>query len=342
MTAGPSSVPPTLLRTGFPEHCCGALLPRLLVALWCAFLVLTWLPSYLTWPWQNDSEHFAMLAQLWDSGKLPYCDMFSTQFPGEIYIHYLLGKAFGWGNTAAYYAFDAALVIVFGILLVAWGMWRNGALFAGSNRLQHLPPVLCFAEYLGRGRTGLACRVSGDVQPVAARSRFGPYPPDPLCRRVRAALAVRPQVFLLLPGAIFLLVHGSAQSRGESWKQILVAFVGWGVVAGAVTTLGFLPLVWAGILGDFRPRMKALVQPPYNTTSLGQILVRLSPQKHPAVLLAVTAPIVLLWNGTAGPNRRHAWVVLAAVAGVLFYAAISPIRNAYHAIPQVAVAWRLA
>ncbi|MGZ6074628.1 MAG: hypothetical protein ACXWOA_12265, partial [Isosphaeraceae bacterium] len=102
-----------------------------LVALWCAFLVLTWLPSYLTWPWQNDSEHFAMLAQLWDSGKLPYRDMFSTQFPGEIYIHYLLGKAFGWGNTAAYYAFDAALVIVFGILLVAWGRRRNGALLPG-------------------------------------------------------------------------------------------------------------------------------------------------------------------------------------------------------------------
>ena len=109
-------------------------------------------------------------------------------------------------------------------------------------------------------------------------------------------------------------------------------------MAGAVTALGFLPLVWAGILGDFLGCMKALVQPPYNTTSPGQILVRLSPQKHPAVLLAVTALIVLLWNGTAGANRRHAWVVLAAVAGVLFYAAISPIRNAYHAIPQVAVA----
>src|SRR5271165_1396242 len=90
-----------------------------LVAFWCAFLLLTWLPSYLTWPWQNDSEHFAMLAQLWDSDKLPYRDMFSTQFPGEIYIHYFLGKVFGWGNTVAFYAFDAALVIVFGILLVA-------------------------------------------------------------------------------------------------------------------------------------------------------------------------------------------------------------------------------
>ena len=102
-----------------------------LVAFWCAFLVLTWLPSYLTWPWQNDTEHFAMLAQLWDSGKLPYRDMFSTQFPGEIYILYLLGKAFGWGNTVAYYAFDAALVIAFLILLVVWGHRRTGRYLPG-------------------------------------------------------------------------------------------------------------------------------------------------------------------------------------------------------------------
>ena len=246
-------------------------------------------------------------------------------------------KAFGWGNTVAYYAFDAALVIVFGILLVAWGRRRNGALLPGligfstfllyyvsqntlvaGERDWHaafLAMCSLLLPGLGSGRT---------LQTLSAVA-FG------------LALAVRPQVFLLLP-AIFLALHGSAQSRGESWKQIFVTFVGWGVVAGAVTALGFLPLVWAGILGDFLGCMKALVQPPYNTTSPGQILVRLSPQKHPAVLLAVTALIVLLWNGTAGPNRRHAWVVLAAVAGVLFYAAISPIRNAYHAIPQVAVA----
>ncbi len=307
------------------------------VAFWCAFLVLTWLPSYLTWPWQNDSEHFAMLAQLWDAGKLPYRDMFSTQFPGELYIHYLLGKAFGWGDTVAYYAFDAVLVIVFGILLVAWGRKRNGALLpgligfstfllyyvsqntlvAGEREWHAAFLAMCSLLLLGLG--------SGRTLQTFSAVAFG------------LALAVRPQVVLLLP-AILLALHGSARSRGESWKQILAGNVGWGVVAGAVTALGFLPLVRAGILGDFLGCMKALVQPPYNTTGPGQILVRMSPQKHPAILLAVTALIVLLWDGTAGPNRRQAWVVLAAIAGVLFYSAISPIRNAYHAIPQVAVA----
>ena len=308
-----------------------------LVALWCVFLVLTWLPSYLTWPWQNDSEHFAMLAQLWDSGKLPYRDMFSTQFPGEIYIHYLLGKAFGWGNTVAYYAFDAGLVIAFVILLVAWGRRRMGTylpgligcstfllyyvsqntLVAGEREWHAAFLTMCSLLLLGLG--------SGRTQRILSAVAFG------------LALTVRPQVFLLLP-ALLLAIHGSTQARGESWKQTAMAFLGWGVVAGVVTALGFLPLVWAGILGDFLNCVKALVQPPYNTTGPLQVLVRMSPQKHPAVLLAVTSLIVLLWDGTAGADRRNAWVVLAALLGVLFYSAISPIRNAYHAIPQVAVA----
>ena len=64
----------------------------------------------------------------------------------------------------------------------------------------------------------------------------------------------------------------------------------------------------------------------------------MSPQKHPAVLLAVTPLIVLFWDRTADVGRRDARVIIAALLGVLFYSAISPVRNAYHAIPQVAVA----
>ena len=69
-----------------------------LVALWCAFLLATWVPTYLTWPWSNDYDHFAMMAQLWDAGGKPYRDIFSFQFPGELYLFWGLGKAFGLGQ----------------------------------------------------------------------------------------------------------------------------------------------------------------------------------------------------------------------------------------------------
>ena len=308
-----------------------------LVAFWCVFLVLTWLPSYLTWPWQNDSEHFAMLAQLWDSDKLPYRDMFSTQFPGEIYIHYLLGKVFGWGNTVAFYAFDAALVIAFGFLLVAWGRRQIGSL---------LPGLIGFSTFL-------LFYVSQNTMVAGEREWHAAFlamcsllllglGPGHTLRTLSAvafglALVVRPQVVLLLP-ALLLALDGWARAVGESWGRTLVAVLGWGAVAAAVTAAAFLPVVWAGVLGDFLSCVKELVQPPYNTTSPGQVLIRMSPQKHPLVLLAATALIMLLWDRTGGEQRRHAWVVLAAMVGALFYAAISPIWNAYYAIPQVAAA----
>ncbi|MGZ3470023.1 MAG: hypothetical protein ACXWO1_10005 [Isosphaeraceae bacterium] len=308
-----------------------------LVALWCAFLVLTWLPSYLTWPWQNDSEHFAMLAQLWDSGKLPYRDMFSTQFPGEIYIHYLLGKAFGWGNTAAYYAFDAALVIVFGILLVAWGLRRNGALLPG------LIGFSTFLLYYVSQNTLVAGERDWHAAFLAMCSLLLPGIGAASAFRVFSAVAfglavvVRPQVVLLSP-AVVLALDASTRAPEEPWRKTFSALFWWVVVVVVVAGLGFLPLLASGIVGDFLACSRALVQPPYSRISPSEFLIRLSPQKHPLVLVAVGALIGLLWDRTGGSNRRMGYTVLAALVGVLFYPVISPFRFPYHVIPQVAMA----
>ena len=68
----------------------------------------SWVPHYLTWPWFADEDVFATAAQGWDSGVLPYRDLRGNNFPGTTYLFWGLGKAFGWGNTVAFYAFDAA------------------------------------------------------------------------------------------------------------------------------------------------------------------------------------------------------------------------------------------
>ena len=273
-----------------------------LVAFWCVFLVLTWLPSYLTWPWQNDSEHFAMLAQLWDSGKLPYRDMFSTQFPGEIYIHYLLGKVFGWGNTVAYYAFDAALVIAFGFLLVAWGRRQIGSL---------LPGLIGFSTFLlfyVSQNTMVAGQREWHAAFLAMCSLLllglGPGIPSGPSPRSRSAWrwsapAGRPALARTVAGAGWLGAGGRRTLEADAGGRPRL-----GRVAAAVTAAAFLPVVWAGVLGDFLSCVKELVQPPYNTTSPGQVLIRMSPQKHPLVLLAATALIVLLWDRTGGEQRR--------------------------------------
>ena len=308
-----------------------------LVGLWCGFLVLTWLPIYLTWPWYTDSEHFALLARLWDSGKLPFRDMFSTQFPGEIYLFWLLGKLFGWGKTVPYYAVDAAMVIVFAALLVLWGWRRVGSVLPG------LIGCSTFLLYYVSQNNLIAGQREWHAAFLMLLSLLLPGIESVAAFRALSAVAfglavvVRPQVVLLLP-AVVLALDASTRAPEEPWRKTFAALFWWLVVVAVVVGLGFLPLFASGIMGDFLACSRALVQPPYSRITPVEFLSRLSPQKHPLVLVAVLALIGLLWDRTSGLNRRMGYFVLAALVGVLFYPVISPIRFPYHVIPQVAVA----
>ena len=99
-----------------------------------AYMLATWIPHYVTWPWYCDHDHFAQLAQLWDSGTArPYRDVFTFQFPGEIYVFWVLGKVFGWVNSIAFYAFDAILVIGFGVYLSPGAGGSSAGSLPGSS-----------------------------------------------------------------------------------------------------------------------------------------------------------------------------------------------------------------
>src|SRR5579883_1231760 len=65
----------------------------------CVLQLATWIPHFLTWPWIADHDVFATLALAWDSGVLPYRDLAGNNFPGTIYLFWVLGKLFGWGRT---------------------------------------------------------------------------------------------------------------------------------------------------------------------------------------------------------------------------------------------------
>src|SRR5262245_51988624 len=90
-----------------------------------------WVPHYLTWPLYADHDVFATVAQAWDAGLLPYRVAYCNNLPATIYVFFLLGKAFGWGNSVAFLGLDAALVVAFGALLVAWGRTRLGSWLPG-------------------------------------------------------------------------------------------------------------------------------------------------------------------------------------------------------------------
>src|SRR5262249_38991153 len=101
------------------------------LGLYCLGLLAAWIPAYLTWPWWPDVDDFAALARAWDAGIQPYRDIRCINFPGPIYVNWLLGRAAGWGWSLPFQAWDAALVVGLGALLAAWGRRTSGRWLPG-------------------------------------------------------------------------------------------------------------------------------------------------------------------------------------------------------------------
>jgi hypothetical protein len=314
----------------------------ILIALWCLLLLAVWIPHYLTWPWFCDHEHFAMLARSWQAGQRPYRDIVTNQFPGEIYLFWLLGNLAGWGNTIAIYALDAALVIGLGLLLVLWG-WRL------SGRL--LPGLIGFSSFLLyylSVRFDITAQRETQVAALALSSLLMPAIwPGHGGRIVSAvafglALSIRPQVVVFLP-AILWSLDRSARPADAPWHHTLIALLTWVLIAGLAFSLCLLPLALNGILIDCWNGLRAMHhsygEHPTRGGILG-ILTNVHPLTLPKALLLTTLIVVglRLWDRPGNPTRRHFPVVLAAMVGVAFYHAISPLRIAYHATPQMAVA----
>ncbi len=330
----PDLAPPvfSLLRLGM----------TILIALWCVTLLVVWIPHYLTWPWFCDQEQFAMIARSWEVGLKPYRDVVTYQFPGEIYLFWVLGKLTGWGNTVSIYALDVVLVIGLGILLVLWGLRLSGRLLPG------LIGFSSFLLYYLSVRFNVAAERETQTAVLTLASLMMPSIWAGQGGRVSSAVAfglallIRPQVVLLLP-AILLAVDSSVRPPGAPWRQTLIALLTWGLISGLTFAIGLLPLVLNGTLLDFWHNLQSM------RSSLGRdavgmgvlgILGNVHPLTLPKHLLLSAALVVGLmpWNQAGNATRRLLPMVLTAIVGVSFYHAISPIRIPYHATPQIAVA----
>src|SRR5215470_17258267 len=91
-----------------------------LLGLVCLMQLATWIPHYLTWPLWADHDAYATIARGWEAGVLPYRDLYCNQFPGVLYLFWILGRIAGWGGSTAIYAFDAGAVVLLGVGLVLW------------------------------------------------------------------------------------------------------------------------------------------------------------------------------------------------------------------------------
>lgn len=318
-----------------------------------ATLLAAWLPHYVTWPWWPDADAWATIAQGWDAGVRPYRDVTIFNFPGQIELCWVLGKAFGWGRTWPFYAVDAGLLIGFGGLLGLWSRRRFGFALPGLigwAAAAWMYMGLNYAMVAQRDWQGPLLAVSSLVVVQAWGGRAGSVISAAL---MAMAFSIRPHVVLFLP-AVALAIACDA----GSWRATMREGIAWGLEFGLFIALIFSPLIAQGLIGDLargvrqasygsgyggvtRRRFAAellrqlgLIVPGDNVKPEDRAWVVLAGWKVLATIAALCATLA-----ASSPARRKLiapW--LAVLLLVLLYAPMHPKRHAYLVLP-LRLAW---
>jgi hypothetical protein len=304
----------------------------------CALMVLTWAPHYLTWPWWADADQFAVAALSWHAGLVPYRDQADFDFPGPIYLFYVLGAAFGWDRTAPFYAADAAMLVGLGVALAAWGRRLFGRALPGL--VAYLPFL---AYYLGLDYSLVAQRDWRAPSLVAlalmaleaCRGRVGRLA---AAMAMAVALAYRPHEVLFLPAIASALLEGGRDGDG-GWRGSIRRLSGWCAALVVSLVVAFGPLIVAGVLDDFvhALRITHYGEGSYNRATWSSFARGLEYHLHDRTTAGTLAAGVLL--AILGPAARRGpsrtWSL--ALLGALFYKPISPFPHAYLDQPVVLV-----
>lgn len=295
-------------------------------------MLACWMPHYLLWPWSRDADTFATLAQSWDRGIQPYRDIRGYNFPGAIYLAWILGKTFGWGRTWPLYAFDATALLLLGVLLTAWSRRCLGGTLPGLAAY-----VVFLTFYMNRDFETVAQRdwyaslgmVAGLLILQAWPGRASVVVASALAG---VALSVRPHAVFFLPATACAVLEGVAISSGDRGRPRRL--VAWALLLIAFTAMAFAPLVIAGIADDLvRGLRTAALGDAYNradATTMARAFVDQLAQPATAILIGLLAAMVAT---TPGAPRRRAATWLAAVAGALLYRVPHPVQHAYLSHP---------
>jgi hypothetical protein len=339
------------------EALSGTLLERWLVVgfaglstLW----LLLWLPHYLYWPWCRDVDSYALLALEWDSGVLPYRDIRCFNFPGHIYLHWILGKLFGWGRTGLFYALDAAALLLLGAVVIAWSRRRLRLSLPGMAAY-----LIFLAYYLDISFVNVAerdwhaplCATLGLLLLEAWPGRRTRW-----LSALLAAMAftIRPNVVLFLPALLVAATSGDVATRG-AWPadiarltphRTVLPALEWVCVFGVFAAVGFAPLLLSGLLDDFVRGLGILRRggPYSDATSARSVRILWAEVSQPQTS-ALGIGLMLLAVGSPDRDLKvmaRTW--LLALAGALVYRPIHPLDHAYLRTPLAlvgAVAWAI-
>lgn len=221
-----------------------------------ALLIVSWLPHYLIWPLWPDAHAYAALAIGWENGIEPYRDVQTFNFPGQIYVFWILGKVFGWDQTWAFYAADAALIGTVGAALIYWSRRVFGEAISGAIGFLGLLVVLLDLDI------SLAAQRDWHSTAFVILSLVALQCGPPRGRTVLSALAFaagfvfRPHVVLFGPAIITAILLERTDPQTRDLRPAIRTAIVWAITFGIGLFVGFLPLLANGLFGDFLEDLK--------------------------------------------------------------------------------------
>jgi hypothetical protein len=315
------------------------------VVVTCLCLLATWVPHYLLWPWYRDTDTFATMAQSWDAGILPYRDIRAYNFPGAIYLCWVLGKVAGFGRTWAFYAVDSAVVAFLGMVLAAWSRRCLGRVLPGVSAY-----LVFLTSYLSRDYFTVAqrdwhaslCVVLGLLALQAWPGRSSRLVSALLAA---AALAIRPHVVVFLPALAAAVAEGVATEPPgiglpgpHPPSGRLRALAEWLLAFGSFTVIAFAPLLIAGIADDLmRGLTIATAGGPYGRATRASIAQVFADELRDPATWIVVVLLGITVVGSWGASRRRAATWSVALTAALLYRLFHPVQHDYLAYPVVLV-----
>ncbi len=300
-------------------------------------LVLTasWLPHYLNWPLWPDSHAYASLAIGWDQGIEPYRDVATFNFPGQIYLFWLLGKTFGWGHTWPFYSADAALIGTVGILMIVWSRRVFGERLSGMIGFLALAVALMDLDISQAGQRdwhSTAFVIISLLILQCGKSRF---------RIVWSAIffavgfVFRPHVVLFGPAIITALALDQYDPVRKDLKPFIRACLLWGTVFALGMVAGFLPLIRNGLFGSFLEDLKIARHGGSYAgmtlrTAIILFLAKLVMREY--LLLIVSTLTLAFRSGRESVRIALPWTV--ALIFALSYQSVHPISHDYLMLPM--------
>jgi hypothetical protein len=314
----------------------GGPLTAVLIAL-CVAQLASWIPHYLTWPWWADADVFFALAREWSLGSPPYRAVHTNNFPGPVYLAWIIGTIAGWGRTAPFYAADALLVICFGLALLAWSRRLFGRFLPGAASY-----AAFVSFYLGLNYT-LAAQRDWHTCLFALLAIFAAQAWPGRVGRIASglglaiALGFRPQAVLFVIPALLAVVLEARRGRGSTSRGLLEC--GAAVLLGAA--LMFAPIVAAGLTRDFLESIRVVAYGgAYNQTTARTLILRFLRELATRDIVVLCA-LALLYCRVGERTRSIAIVWAVTWISAAFYLPVSPQPHTYLRIPVTIVSFVL-